>query len=73
MKGGSVTLTCSSVAAYPPVQSYEWFKKTSLVGIGKIYNISQISSEDSGEYTCKCSNAVGPQYSDTVTLAVVGK
>ncbi|KAK3530150.1 hypothetical protein QTP86_016902 [Hemibagrus guttatus] len=40
-----------------------------LVGKEKTYTISKISSEDSGE--CKCSNEVGHQYSNSVTLNVL--
>ncbi|TSK18105.1 Complement C3 [Bagarius yarrelli] len=55
LKGSSVTLTCSGYA-YPPVETYLWFKEATLVKKGKTYNISRISSEDSGEYKCKCIN-----------------
>ncbi|XP_060716501.1 B-cell receptor CD22-like [Tachysurus vachellii] len=70
VEDSSVTLTCSS-DANPPVQSYDWFKGKTLIGKGKTYNISKISSEDSGEYKCKCSNEVGHQYSYSVTLNVL--
>ncbi|KAG7316128.1 hypothetical protein KOW79_020994 [Hemibagrus wyckioides] len=71
VEGSSVTLTCSS-DANPPVQMYKWFKGTTSVGNEKTMNISKISSEDSGEYKCKCSNEIGYQYSNSVTLNVVG-
>ncbi|XP_047659518.1 B-cell receptor CD22-like isoform X2 [Tachysurus fulvidraco] len=72
VEDSSVTLTCSS-DANPPVQNYTWFKGKTSVGKEKTYNISKISSEDSGEYKCKCSNEVGHQYSNSVTLKVVGQ
>ncbi|XP_053471209.1 titin [Ictalurus furcatus] len=70
VEGSSVTLTCSS-DANPPVENYTWFKGTTSVGKGNTYNISKISSEDSGEYKCKCSNEVGHQDSISVTLNVL--
>ncbi|KAK3511201.1 hypothetical protein QTP70_032252 [Hemibagrus guttatus] len=70
VKGSSVTLTCSS-DANPPVQNYTWFKKVTSLGNEKTYTISKISSEDSGEYKCKCRNEVGHQYSNSVTLNIV--
>ncbi|KAK3511200.1 hypothetical protein QTP70_032254 [Hemibagrus guttatus] len=70
VEGSSVTLTCSS-DANPPVQNYTWFKKVTSLGNEKTYTISKISSEDSGEYKCKCSNEVGHQYSNSVTLNVL--
>ncbi|KAF5882609.1 B-cell receptor CD22-like isoform X1 [Clarias magur] len=69
VEGSSVNLTCSS-DANPPVEIYTWFKEMRSVGKGKTYTISNISSEDSGEYKCKCSNEVGHQNSSSVTLNV---
>ncbi|KAI4893959.1 hypothetical protein NFI96_026951 [Prochilodus magdalenae] len=68
VEGSSVTLTCSS-DANPPVE-YTWFKGTSLVAKGKTYTMEKISSVDSGEYKCKCSNEHGHNYSAT-TLTVL--
>ncbi|KAM9454164.1 B-cell receptor CD22-like [Clarias gariepinus] len=70
VEDSSVTLTCSS-DANPPVENYTWFKGMTLIGKGKTYTISNISSEDSGEYKCKCSNEVGHQESSSVTLNVL--
>ncbi|KAI5613897.1 B-cell receptor CD22-like, partial [Silurus asotus] len=70
MKGSSVTLTCSS-DANPPVETYTWFKGSTSVGKAKNFTISNISSEDSGEYKCMCSNEVGHQNSTSVTLNVL--
>ncbi|KAM9454166.1 B-cell receptor CD22-like [Clarias gariepinus] len=72
VEGSSVTLTCSS-DANPPVEIYTWFKDTCMTSIGneKTYTISDISSEDSGEYKCKCSNGVGHQDSSSVSLNVL--
>ncbi|KAI5086070.1 B-cell receptor CD22-like, partial [Silurus meridionalis] len=72
VEGSSVTLTCSS-DANPPVETYTWFNRTTSVGKGKTFTISKISSEDSGEYKCMCSNKVGHQNSTSVTLNVLCK
>ncbi|KAI5607826.1 B-cell receptor CD22-like, partial [Silurus asotus] len=69
VEGGSVTLTCSS-DANRLLETFKWFKGTTSVGKGKTFTISKISSEDSGEYKCMCSNEVGNQNS-SVTLNVL--
>ncbi|XP_037399396.1 B-cell receptor CD22-like isoform X1 [Pygocentrus nattereri] len=56
VEGSSVTLTCSC-NANPPADEYSWFKQKQFLGKGKDYTISNISSEDGGEYKCKTSNA----------------
>ncbi|RXN13463.1 GTPase IMAP family member 8-like protein [Labeo rohita] len=40
-------------------------------GFGRIYSISKISSDHSGEYKCKSINEHGEKYSDAVTLNVM--
>ncbi|KAK3510684.1 hypothetical protein QTP70_013513 [Hemibagrus guttatus] len=70
VEGNSLTLTCSS-DANPPVKTYTWYKGVTSVGNEKTYNISKIRSEDSGKYKCKCSNEVGHQDSNSVTLNVL--
>ncbi|KAI5611094.1 B-cell receptor CD22-like, partial [Silurus asotus] len=70
VEGSSVTLTCSS-DANPPVETYTWFTGTTSVGKGKNFTISKISSKDSGDYKCMCSNKVGHQNSTSVTLNVL--
>ncbi|KAM9454168.1 sialoadhesin-like [Clarias gariepinus] len=70
VEDSSVTLTCSS-DANPPVEIYTWFKEMTSIGNEKTYTISNISSEDSGEYKCRCSNEVGHQDSSSVTLNVL--
>ncbi|KAM9454160.1 B-cell receptor CD22-like [Clarias gariepinus] len=70
VEGSSVTLTCSS-DANPPVEIYTWFKGKTSIGKGRTYTISNISTEDSGEYKCKCSNKVGYQESSSVILNVL--
>ncbi|XP_056311371.1 B-cell receptor CD22-like [Danio aesculapii] len=68
MSGDSVTLSCSS-DSNPPAE-INWFKEETSVGSGRIFNISKISSDDSGEYKCRARNVHGEKYSDPVTLDV---
>ncbi|KAL1281306.1 hypothetical protein QQF64_000109 [Cirrhinus molitorella] len=69
VEGDSVTLSCSS-DSNPPAE-ISWFKGGTLVGSGRIYSISKISSNDSREYKCKSINEHGEKYSDAVTLNVM--
>ncbi|CAM4462519.1 unnamed protein product [Leuciscus chuanchicus] len=70
VEGDSVTLNCIS-DSNPPALNFSWFKGGTIVGSGRIYNISKISSDDSGEYKCKSINEHGEKYSDAVTLNVM--
>nr|XP_021333311.1 B-cell receptor CD22 [Danio rerio] len=68
MSGDSVTLSCSS-DSNPPAE-IRWYKGETSVRSGRIFNISKISSDDSGEYKCRARNVHGEKYSDPVTLDV---
>ncbi|XP_051733412.1 B-cell receptor CD22-like [Ctenopharyngodon idella] len=70
VSGDSVTLICSS-DSNPPALNFSWFKGRTFVGSGRIYNISKISSDDSGEYKCRSINEHGEKYSDAVTLDIM--
>ncbi|XDV16235.1 hypothetical protein PO909_016037 [Leuciscus waleckii] len=70
MEGDSVTLNCIR-DSNPPALNFSWIKGGTIVGSGRIYSISKISSDDSGEYKCKSINEHGGTYSDTVTLNVM--
>ncbi len=67
MEGDSVTLSCSS-DSNPPAE-ITWFKGRMFLGSGRIYSISKIRSDYSGEYKCKSINEHGKKYS-AVTLNV---
>ncbi|XP_030638754.1 sialoadhesin-like [Chanos chanos] len=74
VEGSSVTLTCSS-DANPPVHTYTWYKKDngaepSLMGSGQNYSITNISSEDSGQYYCRAENRIGNSSSTEIHLNV---
>uniref|UniRef100_A0AAY5KAN5 B-cell receptor CD22 n=1 Tax=Esox lucius TaxID=8010 RepID=A0AAY5KAN5_ESOLU len=68
MEGSSVTLTCSS-DANPPMDKYTWYKKTvtSPIASGQSYLITNITSEDSGEYYCVATNVIGNRSSDLIS------
>ncbi|XP_073698594.1 B-cell receptor CD22-like [Garra rufa] len=68
-EGDSVTLNCSS-DSNPPA-NISWFKGGTFVGSERIYNISKISSDHSGEYKCKSINKHGEKYCDAVTLDII--
>ncbi|KAL0202015.1 hypothetical protein M9458_000033, partial [Cirrhinus mrigala] len=69
MEGDSVILNCSS-DSNPPAE-ISWFKGGTIVKSGRIYSISKISSDHSGEYKCKSINEHGEKYSGAVTLNVM--
>ena len=72
-KGSSVTLTCSS-DANPPVENYTWFKvnESTPVGSGQQYSITNIRSEDEGQYYCEARNTTGAGNSSTASVIVGG-
>nr|XP_046196373.1 sialoadhesin-like [Oncorhynchus gorbuscha] len=71
VEGSSVTLTCSS-DANPPVDKYTWYKKNgvSLKGSENTFLITNINSEDSGEYYCEAENEYGGLNSSTISVDV---
>ncbi|KAJ8001587.1 hypothetical protein DPEC_G00171020 [Dallia pectoralis] len=72
VEGSSVTLTCSS-DANPPVNNYTWYKKnvTSPKASGPSYSITNIRSEDSGEYYCLAENGIG--FNNSTALMIIKK
>uniref|UniRef100_A0A4W5JR03 Ig-like domain-containing protein n=1 Tax=Hucho hucho TaxID=62062 RepID=A0A4W5JR03_9TELE len=74
VEGSSVTLTCSS-DANPPVDKYTWYKKnvTSPKASGQSYSITNIISEDRGEYYCEAQNGRGSRNSTALMIIVAGK
>ncbi|XP_029595847.1 uncharacterized protein LOC115178712 isoform X2 [Salmo trutta] len=74
VEGSSVTLTCSS-DANPPVDKYSWYKKnlTSPKASGQSYSITNIISEDRGEYYCEAENTIASKNSTALMIIVAGK
>ncbi|XP_031676036.1 sialoadhesin-like [Oncorhynchus kisutch] len=74
VEGSSVTLTCSS-DANPPVDKYTWYQKnvTSPKASGQSYSITNIISEDRGEYYCEAQNGRGSMNSTALMIIIAGK
>ncbi|XP_045569342.1 B-cell receptor CD22-like [Salmo salar] len=74
VEGSSVTLTCSS-DANPPVDKYTWYKKNvaSPKASGQSYSITNIISEDRGEYYCEAQNGRGSMNSTALMIIIAGK
>ncbi|XP_046694003.1 B-cell receptor CD22-like [Silurus meridionalis] len=70
VEGSSVTLTCYS-DANPPVETYTWYKEKPYKSKGKTFIINNISSVDSGVYSCKAVNRYGFKYSDKTTVNIL--
>ncbi|XP_064163805.1 B-cell receptor CD22-like [Anguilla rostrata] len=68
----SVTLTCSSSDANPPVQTYTWYKNNRADSSwrGSSYTIKSITLQDAGEYTCQAGNGIGTKTSPPKRLDV---
>ncbi len=69
MEGASVTLNCSGDSN--PHAEISWLKGGTFVGSGRIYSISKISSDHSGEYKCKSRNKLGEKYSDAEIVNII--
>ncbi|XP_072513976.1 B-cell receptor CD22-like [Salminus brasiliensis] len=73
VEGSSVNLTCSS-DGNPSVQNYIWFKKVDKEVLQKwtnqIYSITNISSDDCGEYQCIATNTHGSRSSEYKSINV---
>ncbi|XP_042620223.1 sialoadhesin-like isoform X2 [Cyprinus carpio] len=69
VEGDSVTLSCSSDSN--PPGDFTWFKGGQYAGSRRIYSVSNISSDHSGEYKCRSRNKHGLRYSDVVILNVM--
>ncbi|XP_045569344.1 uncharacterized protein isoform X2 [Salmo salar] len=73
VEGSSVTLTCSS-DANPPVDKYTWYKKNvaSPKASGQSYSITNIISEDRGDYYCEAENTIASMNSTALMIIVAG-
>ncbi|XP_055771272.1 B-cell receptor CD22-like [Salvelinus fontinalis] len=74
VEDSSVTLTCSS-DANPPVDKYTWYKKnvTSPKASGQSYSITNIISEDRGEYYCEAGNTIASNNSTALMIIIAAK
>ncbi|KAL0961616.1 hypothetical protein UPYG_G00354080, partial [Umbra pygmaea] len=72
-EGQNVTLTCSSTCTRIDNPTYTWYKKNvaSPKASGQSYSITNIRSEDSGEYYCEAENKYGRLNSSTLFVDVL--
>uniref|UniRef100_A0A6Q2YZM8 Ig-like domain-containing protein n=1 Tax=Esox lucius TaxID=8010 RepID=A0A6Q2YZM8_ESOLU len=73
-KGQNVTLTCITSCPLTGNTTYIWYKKTvtSPKASGQSYSITNITSEDSGEYYCEVRNGRGSKNSSVLMVNVAG-
>ena len=66
-------LACQVLDANPTVNSFSWYKGSSMIPIGMLSNfsISKVIRTDSGEYRCEGSNGIGQNGVDTVYVNVL--
>ncbi|KAG5268554.1 hypothetical protein AALO_G00213840 [Alosa alosa] len=70
-EGCSVTLTCSSSVANPPVQNYTWFRRGQHTPIGSGQTLTfNLSSSDEGQYYCRAEHPQGGKESAAVNLMI---
>uniref|UniRef100_A0A6Q2YBN3 Ig-like domain-containing protein n=1 Tax=Esox lucius TaxID=8010 RepID=A0A6Q2YBN3_ESOLU len=74
-EGQNVTLTCITSCPLTDNPTYIWYKKTvtSIKASGQSYSITNIRSEDSGEYYCEVRNGRGSMNSSALMVTVAGK
>ncbi|XP_078287875.1 B-cell receptor CD22-like [Rhinoraja longicauda] len=69
-EGDRVRLSCSSVAADPPVHEYTWYRYGAEIKRGTSPDLEypSISYADFGKYMCQATNTVGSRQSAELTL-----
>ncbi|KAL2085488.1 hypothetical protein ACEWY4_018808 [Coilia grayii] len=68
-EGSSVTLTCNSSEANPPVHNYTWFRDTQTSPVGSGPNITfNVSSSHAGLYYCRAEHPQGGKESGRVRV-----
>ena len=72
-EGSSVTLTCNSSEANPPVQNYTWLRGEQHTPIGSGQTLTfNLSSSEEGLYYCRAEHPQGGKKSAAVTLTIKG-
>uniref|UniRef100_A0A6Q2X2T7 B-cell receptor CD22 n=1 Tax=Esox lucius TaxID=8010 RepID=A0A6Q2X2T7_ESOLU len=73
-EGQNVTLTCITSCPLTDNPTYIWYKTvTSPKTSGQSYSITNITSEDSGEYYCEVRNGRGYKISSALMVTLAGK
>lgn len=71
LPGDLVTLTCQVNSSYPSVTSVQWVKDgTHLKAQNRVLQLTQVSWDDAGVYTCQAGNSVGSSASPPVSLHI---
>uniref|UniRef100_A0A8D0CQ84 B-cell receptor CD22 n=1 Tax=Sander lucioperca TaxID=283035 RepID=A0A8D0CQ84_SANLU len=70
-EGGALRLACCSPAASPQAR-YRWYRSTSTSPrhIGQVWNISEVTSDDSGSYYCQIQTGEKVQNSTVLLVDV---
>lgn len=58
-----VTLTCTA-SETSPAPTYSWYRDAVMISSNRLHQLSHVSREDSGVYTCTISNLLGERSSD---------
>ena len=58
-----VTLSCTADDTLPP-PTYSWYRDGNLLTNDRLYQLTNVSREDSGVYTCAISNPLGARSTD---------
>ena len=59
-----VVLTCLAPLETQPPPSYSWHRYGVLISTNRLHQLTNVSREDSGAYTCTASNSLGERSSD---------
>ncbi|XP_057358779.1 sialoadhesin isoform X3 [Manis pentadactyla] len=71
LPGDLVTLTCQVNSSYPSVTSVQWVKDgTHLKAQNRVLQLTQVSWDDAGVYTCQAGNSVGSSASPPISLHI---
>ncbi|XP_043936471.1 B-cell receptor CD22-like [Protopterus annectens] len=69
-EGKDVYLTCNYKSSNPPVTNYTWYKEDEYLWIqtGNMLKFANISSHDTGSFSCEAHNAIGSTRSLILSL-----
>ncbi|XP_043844995.1 sialoadhesin [Dromiciops gliroides] len=69
--GDSFTLTCHINGSYPKPTAFRWFKDGVLYDANQeVLQVSKVTWEDHGRYSCEVQNVVGTRAADPLTVPI---